>query len=59
MKRGAEALGWSFKTITRNIDESRYTPDSAGYIGFGDRTGAKQSTAATYLADAVASAAPR
>jgi choline dehydrogenase-like flavoprotein len=52
MKEGAERLGWSFKTITRNIDEARYSPDSAGFIGFGDRTGAKQSTARTYLADA-------
>ncbi|HYP47548.1 MAG TPA: GMC family oxidoreductase [Thermoleophilaceae bacterium] len=51
MKEGAEALGWSFKTITRNIDESRYDPDTAGYIGFGDPTGAKQSTAKTYLQD--------
>src|SRR5215217_6603673 len=54
MRRGAQALGWSFKTITRNIDESRYTPETAGFIGFGDRTGAKRSTAKTYLADAVA-----
>ena len=52
MKKGADQLGWSFKTITRNVDESRYSPDSAGLIGFGDRTGAKQSTARTYLADA-------
>ena len=52
MKKGAEQLGWSFKTITRNIDESRYSPETAGLIGFGDRTGAKQSTARTYLADA-------
>jgi choline dehydrogenase-like flavoprotein len=52
MKQGAEKLGWSFKTITRNIDAGRYTADSAGFIGFGDRTGAKQSTARTYLADA-------
>jgi choline dehydrogenase-like flavoprotein len=52
MRKGADRLGWSFKTITRNIDASRYTADSAGFIGFGDRTGAKQSTARTYLADA-------
>src|SRR5829696_7702291 len=52
MKQGAERLGWSFKTITRNIDAARYSADSAGLIGFGDRTGAKQSTARTYLADA-------
>src|SRR5215217_8115222 len=52
MRAGAERLGWSFNTITRNIDESRYSPETAGFIGFGDRTGAKQSTARTYLADA-------
>jgi choline dehydrogenase-like flavoprotein len=52
MKEGAERLGWSFKTITRNVDAARYAADSAGFIGFGDRTGAKQSTARTYLADA-------
>jgi choline dehydrogenase-like flavoprotein len=57
MQRGADALGWSFRTITRNVDESRYTPQTAGYIGFGDQTGAKQSTAKTYLADAVANGA--
>jgi choline dehydrogenase-like flavoprotein len=57
MKRGAEALGWSFKAVTRNVDESRYAPETAGYIGFGDQTGAKQSTAKTYLADAVAAGA--
>jgi choline dehydrogenase-like flavoprotein len=53
MKAGAERLGWSFRTITRNMDESRYDPDSAGFIGFGDKSGAKQSTAKTYLADAL------
>ncbi|HVD57491.1 MAG TPA: GMC family oxidoreductase [Thermoleophilaceae bacterium] len=53
MKLGAQRLGWSFKTITRNIDESFYDPDTAGFIGFGDKFGAKQSTAKTYLADAL------
>jgi choline dehydrogenase-like flavoprotein len=57
MQRGADSLGWSFKTTTRNVDESRYTPETAGYIGFGDQTGAKQSTAKTYLADALAAGA--
>lgn len=52
MQKGAERLGWSFKTITRNIDAARYSPETAGLIGFGDRTGAKQSTARTFLADA-------
>ncbi len=54
MKRGAEALGWSFATCNRNIDETLYSPETAGYIGFGDQTGAKQSTPHTYLADAIA-----
>jgi choline dehydrogenase-like flavoprotein len=53
MQEGAEQLGWSFKTTTRNIAESRYSPETGGFIGFGDRTGAKQSTAKTYLADAI------
>jgi choline dehydrogenase-like flavoprotein len=52
MKTGAERLGWSFKGITRNVDESLFDPDAAGLIGFGDRTGAKRSTARTFLADA-------
>jgi choline dehydrogenase-like flavoprotein len=52
MKRGAERLGWSFATITRNWDPSRHDPATAGYLGFGDRSGAKQSTLRTYLADA-------
>jgi choline dehydrogenase-like flavoprotein len=54
MQEGAQELGWSFRTILRNVDESRYDPDTAGYIGFGDQSGAKQSTAKTYLVDAAA-----
>jgi choline dehydrogenase-like flavoprotein len=53
MKEGAEALGWSYHHTTRNVDPEHYNPDTAGYIGFGDQSGAKQSTAKTYLADAV------
>jgi choline dehydrogenase-like flavoprotein len=52
MKAGAERLGWSFKTVTRNADPERYSPDTAGYIGFGDQTGSKLSTTKTYLRDA-------
>jgi choline dehydrogenase-like flavoprotein len=52
MKAGAEALGWHFALANRNVDERRYTFETAGHIGFGDRTGAKQSTAKTYLRDA-------
>jgi choline dehydrogenase-like flavoprotein len=34
------------------VDRSRYTYETAGFIGFGDQTGAKQSTLKTYLRDA-------
>ncbi len=52
MRAGAEKLGLSFVLAARNIDEGRYTFETAGHIGFGDQTGAKQSTAKTYLRDA-------
>jgi choline dehydrogenase-like flavoprotein len=53
MRRGAEALGWSFQTVTRNWDPERHDPAMAGYMGFGDQSGAKRSTQKTYLQDAV------
>jgi choline dehydrogenase-like flavoprotein len=52
MRDGAECLGWSFARVVRNADESRYDPVSAGYMGFGDQSGSKQSTLRTFLADA-------
>lgn len=52
MRRGAEALGWSFATANRNWDPERHDPAMAGYLGFGDQSGAKRSTAATYLRQA-------
>jgi choline dehydrogenase-like flavoprotein len=52
LKQGAEALGWSFETIVRNSDRDKYTPEMAGYLGFGDQSGAKQSADRTWLADA-------
>jgi choline dehydrogenase-like flavoprotein len=52
MREGAEKLDWSFTTIVRNADESCYDPATAAYIGFGDPSGSKQSTAKTYLRDA-------
>ena len=52
MKDGAEALGWSFETIVRNTDPSSYAPETAGYLGFGDQSGSKQSADRTWLADA-------
>ncbi len=52
MKEGCEALGWHFGLITRNVDPARHEANLAGFVGFGDVTGAKQSTMKTYLADA-------
>ena len=53
MRDGAAALGWSFTTLSRNADPAVYSPDSAGHIGFGDRSGAKLDVRRTYLCDAV------
>jgi choline dehydrogenase-like flavoprotein len=53
MRDGAAALGWSFRTLSRNVDRDCYSPDSAGHIGFGDRSGAKLDVRRTYLRDAV------
>ena len=52
MRDGAAALGWSFKTLSRNADPAAYSPDTAGYIGIGDRSGAKLDVRRTYLRDA-------
>ena len=52
MRRAAERLGWSFAAVNRNWDPSRHDPAMAGYMGFGDQSGAKQSTLRTYLQDA-------
>ena len=52
LKEGCEKLGYSFRRIVRNADPARYDPASAGYLGFGDQSGSKQSTARTYLLDA-------
>jgi len=52
MRDGAERLGWSFATITRNTDPDAYSPETAAYMGFGDQSGAKRSTSKTYLVDA-------
>ena len=49
---GAKALGWSWHLATLNIDPAKHNPDLAGYTQFGDVTGAKQGTLATYLRDA-------
>ena len=54
MEEGAEALGWSWRCATRNADDATYSAQTAGFIGFGDRTGSKQGTLNTYLHDAAA-----
>jgi choline dehydrogenase-like flavoprotein len=52
MRAGADALGWGFAVVQRNADESRYSFEAAGFSGFGDQTGSKQSTVKTFLRDA-------
>jgi len=53
MQRGAARLRWSYRLTNRNVDKDRYRPESAGHMGFGDRSAAKLSTAKTFLLDAV------
>src|SRR3954452_12312428 len=53
MKRGCEALGWDFRKVVRNADPERYSFESAGYLGFGDQSGSKNSADKTWLLDAV------
>ena len=52
MKEGCEKLGWDFRLVVRNVDQDKYSPEAAGFTGFGDPSGAKQSTAETFLRDA-------
>lgn len=53
----ADALGWAWHRAVRNCDPLTYTPETAGHVGFGDRTGSKQGTLVTTLQDAVANGA--
>jgi len=53
MKDGCERLGWDFRPVVRNVDLEKYSPEASGYLGFGDPSGAKNSTEKTYLRDAV------
>jgi choline dehydrogenase-like flavoprotein len=52
MHEAAQALGWSWEDCVRNTDAATYSPDTAGYMGFGDQSGSKQGTLKTYLQDA-------
>ena len=52
LAEGAGKLGWHVRTAALNLDAARYDPELAGYTGYGDQTGAKQSTLRTWLQDA-------
>jgi choline dehydrogenase-like flavoprotein len=49
---GAQARGIQWQAIVRNADPATYSPDTAGFLGFGDQSGSKQGTMKTYLQDA-------
>ena len=53
-RRAARPAASTSAAITRNTDPATYDPVTAGYLGFGDQSGSKRSTAKTYLADAAA-----
>jgi choline dehydrogenase-like flavoprotein len=55
LKAGCEALGWDFRKVVRNANPDRYSFESAGYLGFGDQSGSKNSADKTWLLDAVQS----
>ncbi len=57
LREGCEARGLEFGTVTRNTDPATYDPKLAGYMGYGEQSGSKNSTQKTYLADAAASGA--
>jgi choline dehydrogenase-like flavoprotein len=52
LKQACEKLGYDFRPTFRNTDPETYDPALAGYMGYGDVSGSKQSTAKTYLEDA-------
>ena len=52
LKEACEKVGYDFDTIVRNTDESTYSPENAGFLGYGDQSGSKQGTLKTYLQDA-------
>lgn len=53
MQRGAEALGWNFHKLSRNVDPRYYNFEAAGHTGYGDGTGARIDLRSTYLRDLV------
>jgi choline dehydrogenase-like flavoprotein len=54
LEAGTRRLGYNLVRAMRNVDPAKYDPDSAGFHGYGDITGSRQSTVNTYLSDAQA-----
>ncbi|HEY4561959.1 MAG TPA: GMC family oxidoreductase, partial [Thermoanaerobaculia bacterium] len=52
MKEGCERLGYRSQQTHVNWDPNLFNPLMAGYTGFGDQTGGKQTARRTFLADA-------
>jgi choline dehydrogenase-like flavoprotein len=52
LKEGCDRLRYVNKQTHVNWDPKRFNPLMAGYTGFGDQTGAKQTARRTYLLDA-------
>jgi acyl-CoA reductase-like NAD-dependent aldehyde dehydrogenase/choline dehydrogenase-like flavoprotein len=57
LKEACDRYAYDFRPVVRNSDREGYDPASAAYMGFGDQSGSKQSTAKTYLIDAQANGA--
>jgi acyl-CoA reductase-like NAD-dependent aldehyde dehydrogenase/choline dehydrogenase-like flavoprotein len=57
LEQACDRLGYDFRKTVRNTDPALYDPASAAFIGFGDQSGSKLSTAKTYLLDAQANGA--
>ena len=57
LERGCKALGWHVDVIPRNVGSRCRQGLECGYCGYGCRHGGKNSTTATYLADAARSGA--
>ncbi|HEX6115752.1 MAG TPA: aldehyde dehydrogenase family protein [Solirubrobacterales bacterium] len=55
--RGCKELGYDFRAITRNVVAKNYDAELAGFMGFGDVSGAKASNQKNYLPDAQANGA--
>lgn len=49
---GCQALELTVRPMPRNVDRSYYVPAYDGFTGFGDRSGAKNSAAVSFLAGA-------